>query len=164
FFSVFASGPFTTAVGDVNGDGKLDVVTANFNSGTMSVLIGNGNGTFNTGFVMTFTMGTNPWGIALADLNRDGKLDAIAPNQGSNNISVRLGNGDGTFGNVTNFSTGGNGPRTVALGDVNGDGKLDLVVPNISSTNVGVLVGNGDGTFAAPLTFSTNTNPNYATL
>src|SRR5262249_54752683 len=124
---------------------------------------GDGNGNF-TIFAVFGGQGNNPWGIALADLNGDGKLDVITGNQGSGNIGVRLGNGNGTFTIPTFFSTGGNGPRTVALGDVNADGKLDVVVPNIGSTTVAVLPGNGNGTFGAPLTFSTGINPNYAVL
>lgn len=155
-------GSFGSDVGDLNGDGRPDIVTADFNSGTMSVLLQQPNGTF--GPATNLSMGAGAWDIELADLNGDGRLDAITGNQNANNVAVRLGNGDGTFGNPTFFATGGNGPRTIAVGDVNNDGKLDVLVPNISSATVSVLPGNGNGTFGAPLTFSTGTNPNAATL
>ncbi|MDY3559679.1 S8 family serine peptidase [Gemmata sp. JC673] len=155
-------GSFGTDVGDLNGDGRPDIVTANFASGTMSVLLQQPNGTF--GPATNLSMAAGAWDIELADLNGDGRLDAVTGNQNANNVAVRLGNGDGTFGNPTFFSTGGSGPRTVAVGDVNNDGKLDVLVPNISSATVSILAGNGDGTFGAPLTFGTGSNPNAATL
>src|SRR5207248_1874764 len=88
--------PSAVAVGDFNRDGKLDLATANYNSANVSILPGNGNGTF--GLPTSFAAGTDPRGIAAADFNRDGKLDLAVANFGSNNVSILLGNGDGTFG------------------------------------------------------------------
>ena len=120
------------AVGDVNGDGRLDVVVANFEN--VGVLLGNGDGTFQS--AQTFGSGSNADAIALADLNGDGKLDLIL---GSD--ILYLGNGDGTFQPAQSYGSGGYG---IAVADVNGDGKPDMI---FAGDGVSVVLGNGDGTF-----------------
>ncbi|MFZ0539334.1 MAG: VCBS repeat-containing protein, partial [Candidatus Sulfotelmatobacter sp.] len=105
------------------------------------------------------TGGYNPYSVAIADVNSDGKPDVIAVNEGTANgegsVGVLLGNGDGTFQPPVDYDSGGGFGYSVAVADVNGDGKLDIVVGNgcASGTycspegSVGVLLGNGDGTF-----------------
>src|SRR5579871_3950171 len=110
------SGPFAVAVADVNGDGKPDLISANHNSNTVSVLLGNGNGTFQP--ALNFTTDARPLAIAVADVNRDGKPDLITANFIGNTVSVLLGNGDGAFQPAQNFSTGQD-PRSVAVTDLN---------------------------------------------
>jgi uncharacterized protein (DUF2141 family) len=112
------------------------------------------------------TSGYNPYSVAVADVNGDGKLDLIVANEEQNknnpegSVSVLLGNGDGTFQAPVNYDSGGQSAFSVSLADVNGDGKLDLVVANgCDKTNcslggVGVLLGKGDGTFKPPVTYS----------
>ncbi len=119
--------PFSVAVGDVNGDGKPDLVVANHGSNTVSVLLGNGNGSFPS--QQTFATGLDPVSVAVADVNGDGKPDLIAANEFNNTVSVLLGNGNGTFQTQQTFATGID-PLSVAIADVNGDGKPDLVVAN----------------------------------
>jgi len=148
------SGPQSLAVADFNGDGKPDMVVANFGSAEVSVMLGNGNGTFQSR--QTFATGTSPYSVAVADVNGDGKLDLVVANNGSANVSVLLGNGNGTFQAQQTFATG-NGPHSVAIADLNGDGRLDLVVANKTSNNVSVLLGNGNGTFQAQQTFAAGT-------
>ena len=152
------TGPYSAVLGDVNGDGILDIVTANYGTDNVSVLLGNGNGTFQT--QVTFTTGatTRPQSAALGDVNGDGKLDIITANFRSKNASVLLGNGNGTFQAPATFGAGNN-PYCVALGDVNGDGRLDLIIANFRSANASVLLGNGNGTFQAQATFATGTAP-----
>jgi hypothetical protein len=158
----FTGGPYQygVAVGDVNGDGKPDLVTFSFSytNSTIRVLLGNGNGTFQAAQnIATGALG--PTHVALADVNGDGKLDIVTTAYGINSVSVLLGNGDGTFQAPLNFAVG-NDPASVAVADVNGDGKPDLVVANTSSpSQVSVLLGNGNGTFAAPQTFATDNFP-----
>src|SRR6516162_3609420 len=94
----------------------------------------------------TFPVGSIPHGEAVADFNGDGKLDVAVVNEGSNTVSVLLGNGDGTFRPKTDFATGTQ-PWGIAVGDFNGDGKLDLVVANRGAHSLSILLGNGDGTF-----------------
>jgi hypothetical protein len=96
---------------------------------------------------------TSPDGIVTADLNGDTKADIIYTQRGNNNIAVRLGVGDGTFGNANVFGTGTT-PIGLALGDFNGDGKPDVVTGNNGSSNVSILLGNPDGTFQAARTFA----------
>jgi methionine-rich copper-binding protein CopC len=155
-------------VADVNGDGKPDLLVANLcaNSsnncpdGGVDVLLGNGDGTFQT----AITYGSGGWyaySVVVADVNGDGKPDVMVANEfasGNYNtgvVGVLLGNGDGTFQTAVTYDSGGNAAVSVAVSDVNGDGEPDLVVANCgpSDTNsctsgtVAVLVGNGDGTF-----------------
>jgi uncharacterized protein (DUF2141 family) len=146
--------PISIAVGDFNGDGKLDLAVANFGSDNVSVLLGNGDGTFGSATNYPLVVGMNPTSIAVGDFNGDGKLDlAVANSFGFSsatpgNVSILLGNGDGTFKSAMNFAVGGS-PHSVAVGDFNGDGKLDLAVANSLGNSVSILLGNGDGTFGS---------------
>ncbi len=105
-----------------------------------------------------FTTGTAPVGIAVSDFNADGKRDLAVVDQGSNAVSIFLGNGDGTFSTRTDFPTG-SGPMGVVTGDFNGDGKIDLAVVNKDSNSVSILLGKGDGTFGARADFPTGSSP-----
>lgn len=96
--------------------------------------------------VVTYAVGVNPYWIALGDFNADGNLDISVTNAGSNNVSMLLGNGNGTFQPAIN-STTGSAPQGIVVGDLNGDGKLDLAIANNGASTVSILLGNGDGTF-----------------
>src|SRR5215210_4107983 len=144
--------PNSGAAADFNGDGKLDLAVANFlggptSAGTMSILIGNGNGTFQPAVT---TAVQNPFHIVATDLNADGKQDLIAASATADRVSVMLGNGDGTFQSPVTYTVG-SAPRTLAIADFNGDGKPDVAVTNSGSDSVTVslLIGNGNGTFQA---------------
>lgn len=119
---IVGAGPQSVAVGDFNGDGKLDVAAANY-GGNVSILLGNGDGTFRG--PTNYTTGNSPSFVAVRDFNGDGKLDLIVTNSGAGNgvrsVSVLLGNGDGTF-RATNY-TFGFGSDSVAVGDFNHDGQ-----------------------------------------
>ncbi len=115
--------PSSVAVGDFNGDGKLDFATANSGSNNVSVRLGNGLGGFSG--ATTFSVGTSPSSLAVGDFTGDGKLDFATANSGSNNVIVRLGNGLGGF-TVAPTVFVGTSPSSVTTGDFNGDGKLDL--------------------------------------
>ena len=172
-----ADGANAVAIADVNGDGKPDLVVANWcayssctSSGTnVGVLLGYGDGTFQPA-VEYASGGLFADSVAIAQLRGPGHpLDIIVANcgsssqvncvntSGSGDVSVLLGNGDGTFQQpAALYSLGASGATSVAVADVNGDGKLDLIVATGSSTAglVGVLLGNGDGTFQAEATYS----------
>jgi hypothetical protein len=149
--------PSSVAVADVNGDGKLDLLVANPNctngappcrTGTVSVLLGNGDGTFRNFRELPLTHPAN-W-VAVGDFNRDGKLDLAvsggnAGDHQSPSVSILLGGGDGSFHFLAQYAMAVNA-TTVTAADLNGDGKLDLaVVDNIGL--VSILLGKGDGTF-----------------
>jgi uncharacterized repeat protein (TIGR01451 family) len=151
--------PTALAIKDL-GNGELDIVTANSNTNTVSVLLGNGDGTFQT--PTTLTAGTNPSAIALADLG-NGHKDIVTANRGDNTVSVFLGNGDGTFGKATNIAAG-TSPDGVAIGDVNGDSKPDLIVADAVGDSVSILIGNGDGTFQTATTVAVGSVPSAVAL
>ena len=157
------SNPWSLQVGDVNGDGKLDIVTCNEAASTVSVLLGNGDGTFKTAVNYSTGAGTSPECMRLGDLTGDGRLDIITANAGTNNISVLLNKGDGTFGSPTTFNTATH-PTSIAVGDLNGDGKQDIVTANYATNNVSVLAGNGDGTFKAAVNYPCGSEPETVEL
>jgi hypothetical protein len=156
-------GPRSVALADLNGDGKLDIVTANTSTGpgTVSVLLGNGNGTF--AGAVTYAVGTRPVSVAIGDLNGDNRPDLAVTggDLGSNTASILLNKGDGTFLAQTTVVVGSTQPTSVALTDLDGDGKLDLVTTGNGFPDdlVSVLRGNGDGTFRPPATFAVQFSP-----
>ncbi len=140
-----ADTPSAVVHGDFNGDGKPDLVTANYEANAVSVLLNNGNSGFNP--AVNYNAGGNPKAVAVGDLNGDGKLDLVVANLTSFDLSVFLGKGDGTFTTAPRV-TGMSYPTGVAIGDFNNDGKADLVVANSGSFLTTMMYGNGDGTFA----------------
>jgi hypothetical protein len=144
--------PAAVAAADLNGDGKLDLVVSNLLADTITVALGNGDGTFQTPTSYTPRC-SYPDALAVADFNGDGQPDiAVAGNYG---ISIFLNNGDGTFTAEGRIIATSASPWSLAAADVNGDGKIDLVVPNENSNSVSVFGGNGNGTFGARTDFST---------
>jgi hypothetical protein len=161
------SGASEVALGDLNGDGALDMVVSNTLTNTVSVFLGNGDGTFQSprGFdVGAFSLPFNgPFfpeltsafrGLVLADFNRDGLLDVAVTNFATGDVSVLLGRGDGTFEPQRRFDAT-TGPLPLGVGDLNGDKIPDLVALDSVFGNqftLASLLGRGDGTFKPELT------------
>jgi hypothetical protein len=149
------------AVGDLNGDGNLDVIAANPavhlpSAASMSQFMGRADGTL--GPPVTTPIGTGssqPYSVAIGDFNGDGKKDVLIADLANGSIIVRLGNGDGTFQREVSYASGGQGPTIILTYDVNLDGKLDLVCANRGSSNVTVRLGRGDGTFRRAIVSTT---------
>src|SRR5438105_1246638 len=148
-----AGHPFVVAAGDLNRDGKMDLVAGDVTNNNLVVLLGNGDGTFKE--PVTYHLDAAPYEIVPADFNRDGKLDLALSNSSSkNSISILFGRGDGSFQQPANYAVAGS--RWVVV-DLNRDGWPDLVartgiLPYNSSAVV--LLNNGNGTFQSPKTYS----------
>ncbi|WNG18556.1 FG-GAP-like repeat-containing protein [Cystobacter fuscus] len=125
------------AVGDLNGDGKPDVAASLFNDKLVSVLIGNGDGTFQS--AIDYPVANGAGDLKIADFNGDGRADIAGTLYGSNAVGVLLGNGDGTLQSASNFAVG-TGPFYMAVGDLNGDGKRDIVTANYTGGSGSVLL------------------------
>jgi Bacterial Ig-like domain (group 3)/FG-GAP-like repeat len=139
--------PTSIAVSDFNGDGIPDLAIADNGTfpGSVTVLLGNGDGTFAT--KSTPSVGYDPFAIAAGDFNGDGIIDLAVVGYGDDSLTVLLGNGDGTFTTKSTLTVGVQ-PSDIAVGDFNGDGIPDLMVANEGDNTVTLLMGDGDETFA----------------
>ena len=168
-------GPQGITTGDVNHDGRLDLVAANecgadpgCRLGTVSVLLGNGDGTFQK--QLSFLAGMFPLSVAMADFNGDGHPDlAVAdpcgtdPTCASNGgVAILLGNGDGSFQPLVNYPSTGMDTARLTVGDFNGDHHPDVVALNVQSTGLAVLLGNGDGTLQPGIAYAAGMIPIWA--
>jgi hypothetical protein len=133
------------AIGDLNGDGKPELATANVQSHTVSVLMNSGDGKFRTR--RDYRTGRSPLSIALGDLNGDRKLDLATLNREARTVSVFLNGGEGGFEARRDYGTGRGFPSSIAIGDLNGDGRRDLAIANDEARSVFVLLNRGDGSF-----------------
>lgn len=131
-------------IGDFNGDGKLDLVVID-SAGTVSMFLGNGDGTFQSGIDFISGIFSSPPSIVGGDFNGDGKLDIALANGYVDHITILFGDGLGSFSSISDYATGFF-PRSIVAGDFNNDGFLDLATAN-GYDSVSILIGNGDGTF-----------------
>jgi len=139
--STFATGsnPWAIVAADFNGDGKLDLAVANEDDSTLTILLGNGDGTFTPASGSPVAVGSGPYSLTTGDLNSDGKLDPVVANQNGSTLTILLGNGDGTFTPAAGSPIALDAvPNSVAVGDFNGSGRLGIAVA--TGSNVVVLV------------------------
>jgi hypothetical protein len=163
-------GPVTVA--DLNGDGKLDLVIAASNvdgpgpfnaTGNISVLLGNGDGTFKIN--VDYTIGAAATSVAVGDLNSDGNPDLVVSDFATGAalqrgvVAVLLGYGDGTFQKAVRYAVSATGAASVVVGDFNGDGNLDVASASPADQTVTVLLGNGDGKLRTPITYAAGNSP-----
>lgn len=155
--STLLPGSETTAIAlaDFNGDGKLDLVSANRFSNDVGILLGNGNGTFGPPTILPNSL--VPEGVVSADINGDGNQDIITADLGFG-VSVLLGNGDGTFAPVYHLplvTIAG----SLAVGDIDGDGKLDVITGDPGANRISVFYGNGNGVFSPSRDYAAGSLP-----
>ena len=138
--------------GSVASESHLDLVTANHDAGTVSVLLGNGDGTFQTH--VDYPAGTNPVALAAAPFRGSGAaVDLAVVDQGTDSVLILLGNGDGTFQAPVSYPVG-RVPSGIVLADFNADGHTDIAVTNTNDNTISVLMGKGDGTFQPATTLA----------
>jgi hypothetical protein len=155
--------PRGLVVGDFRGKGILDLAVAddgtfpNYPDSGVSLLLGNGDGTFQSPIL--YPSGPEVTSVAVADLTGKGILDLVATNLRGNTVSILMGNGDGTFATARTFAAGTN-PISVTAGDFKGNGIPDLAVTNYNTSGtLNILLGNGDGTFQAPTSYAAGDHP-----
>ncbi|CAF1482117.1 unnamed protein product [Rotaria sp. Silwood1] len=155
----FGSYPFSVAVGDFNSDGWIDIVVANTLTFNIGIFLGTSNGSFSEQTIYPTGPDSKPTTVVVGDFNNDSRLDIVVTNYGGYSIGVFLGNGDGTFSNQTEYSTGYySWPWGITIGDFNNDDRLDVVVSNQYGYSIGVFLGNRNGSFSNQIEYPTGEN------
>ena len=148
--------PISITSGDVNDDGRLDIVVANYGTNSIAIFLGSGNGKF--ALFTIYSTGDNslPSMLTIADLNNDNQLDITVANPGTNSIGVFFGYGNGSFGPQQIYLTGSSSsPYWISVADLNNDHWLDLAVANYNTQNVGVFLGNSQEYLGSEATYPT---------
>jgi hypothetical protein len=150
-------------VADSNHDGFKDIVTANTDVNTISVLLGKGDGTFLT--AVSYSVGKKPFDIVIVDINQDGHDDVATADYDSNTVSILLGQGDGTLRTLESVSVGaGTGPVKLTVLDLNSDGNKDIVTLGYNSNTINILLNQGNVTFSPPHHYHTPQQVGYGLL
>ena len=153
--------PYAVASGDFNGDGHPDVAVANFASGTVSILFGDGAGGLDPPAV--YVAGSEPDSVVVADFNGDGHPDVAVGNRGDDTVDVYLNQGNGSFVQGVVYTADG-AVNNIAVGDLNGDGHPDLVTADGSADTADVFLGSASGAFAAPVAVAVPNGAGYVAV
>ena len=148
--------PRSVSVADIDNDNRLDIVVGNYFAGTIGIFFGDGNGSFS--IEKTYFIGSNchPRSMAVADMNKDGFLDIITGNVGTESISILLGDANQTFATKIIHSIEPNStPSAIIVNDINNDDRLDVVMADDTRNNIGVFLGLGNGSLSFVATYST---------
>ena len=157
--------PWSVAATHVDGDNQLDLVVANRQSSDVVLLLGDGTGDFSEGETSPISVGDSPSAVEAADLNADGAVDLVVANEGSDNLSILLGDGLGGFSETTTSPIAvGAGPVALALSDFNADGNLDVSVASVDSAELIILLGDGTGDFSGAAENTFELEPGSRTL
>jgi large repetitive protein len=158
--NLVGEGTTSVATGDFTGNGNLGLAVLNAISDTITILPGNGDGTFQAPLTVDLPPGSGATSIVAADFNDDGRTDLAVADNALNEVSIFLGNGDGTFDELV-FSVP-EGPSTLVAGDFTGSGRVDLAVTDEISNAVTILLGDGHGSFdeLAPIVLAPSSLPN----
>jgi hypothetical protein len=165
------SGSRLLAIGDFNEDGIQDLVATNTSLNNVAVLLGNGDGTFNTAVPYALNtsgnLGQAPWNVVVGDINGDGDQDLVVASDNAGSVSILQGNGDGTFQDVTYIATGAQQVGSVTLADFDGDGNPDLATTSAPDNAVYILINNSKKNkidFGTPTKYTMNGGPYYLTI
>ncbi|MEG3894733.1 MULTISPECIES: DUF4347 domain-containing protein [unclassified Microcoleus] len=155
-YSIGGLDPRSVVVNDFNSDTFPDLAVANYGSNNISILLGNGTGSFSP--ATNYDVGSEPSSVVVGSFNNDTFPDLAVANRGSNNISIFLGNGTGSFSPASNYNAGFT-PTSVAVGNFNNDSFPDLAVANSGSNNISILLGNGTGSFSPATNYDVGAYP-----
>ena len=157
--------PWSLAQADIDGDNDLDLVVANSQSDDIVLLLGDGTGNFSPSASSPISVGLSPSALAAVDLNADGAVDLVVANRGSNNLSILIGDGLGSFSETAASPISvGTQPVALASSDFNADGVLDLLVANLFSSELTILLGDGTGDFSEAAESPIELEPGSQTL
>ncbi len=148
-------GPRDIATADFNNHGDIDLTVCNWSNGTISVLMGTGQGEFLTS--VTIGVGAEPASITVGDLNNDGNDDIVVASNYA--VNVVFGNGNGTFAAPVNYQIPYTDNLSVTIGDYTNDGFLDIANTNFDLNSVTVLINNGQEAFAQVDSFAVSPEP-----
>ena len=150
--------PVAVAMGDLDGDGYEDVISANRGSRNLSVLMNEGDGSL--GAAVNYTVDGTPWYVVTADFDADGDVDLATANQPNRTVGIFYNRGDGTFGEGVTFDSA-HGPYSMVAFDLNIDGIPDILTANQSADSVSALINRGDGTFNPAVTYNAGNAPRF---